>query len=137
MTTQQTQSTQISTLDFKPTGRGVIICEASNTEGKSEARANVIANDLTEYFSIVSNNDVPVVVGDKVTVVCAASAFKYTDMNWFKGNVLVTNSSRMYSNIENSITSQLTAKKMFNFRSSSDNKTFTTFTTKRDPLEFH
>lgn len=96
MTTQWTESTQSSTLNFTPTGMGVIICEANNTEGKSEARANVIVNNLNEDFSIIRNKDeMPIVVGDDVSVGCGASAYKYTEMNWYKADVLVTNSTRM------------------------------------------
>lgn len=74
---------------------GIIICEASNTEGKTEARANVIVNDLNGDFAISNENEMPIVVGDDVSVVCEASAFKYTEMNWYKANVLVTNAISM------------------------------------------
>lgn len=72
---------------------GVIICEATNTEGKAEARANVIVNDMNGDFTIRNENEMPIVVGDDVSIVCGASAFKYTEMNWYKAGVLVTNTS--------------------------------------------
>lgn len=96
MTTQETPSTQKSILNFTPTGMGVIICEASNTEGKTEARANVIVNNMNKDFVILSENEVPIVIGDNVSVACEASAFKYTEMNWYKDDALVTNSMSKY-----------------------------------------
>lgn len=96
ITTQRTQSTQRSTLNFAPTGLGVIICEAANTIGKTEARANVIENNLNGDFVILDKNEMPIVIGDEnVSVVCESSAFKYTELDWFKENDLVTNAMSM------------------------------------------
>lgn len=74
---------------------GVIVCEATNALGKTEARADVIVNDMNGGFTIWNENEMPIVAGDDVSIVCGASAFKYTDMNWYKADVLVTNTSSM------------------------------------------
>lgn len=75
---------------------GVITCEAKNAGGKTEARANVVVNDLNEDFTIWNENQIPIVAGDNVSVACGVSAFKYTEMNWYKGNNLVTDSISTY-----------------------------------------
>lgn len=79
---------------------GVVICEATNTEDKIEARANVIVNDKNGNFTIRNENEMPIVVGDDVSIICGASAFKYTDMNWYKDNILVTNTTSKCIRIE-------------------------------------
>lgn len=85
----------MSTLIFSPSGLGVVACEAFNTEGNSQANANIIANDLNEDFAILSKNDLPISIGDDVSVTCVASAFKYSDVNWYRDDVLVKNAMSM------------------------------------------
>lgn len=74
---------------------GIIVCEATNDEGKTEARANVIPNDINEEFAIWNEHGMPLVAGDNASIVCGASAFKYTDMNWYRADALVTNTTSM------------------------------------------
>lgn len=74
---------------------GIVICEATNDEGKTEARANVITNDINGEFTIWNENGAPIVAGDEASLVCGASAFKYTEMNWYKEDALVTNTTSM------------------------------------------
>lgn len=71
---------------------GIIVCEAKNHFGTSEVRANVVINDLNEEFSVWTDNAIPIVVGDKVSVACGVSSHKYSDeLKWFKGDVAVEN----------------------------------------------
>lgn len=89
---------QKSTLDFAPLTPGVIICEAINPDGKTEARANVIANSLDGDLTILNANNMPIVVGDvNVSVICEGSAIIYTEIDWFKGDKLITKATRMCS----------------------------------------
>lgn len=38
------------------------------------------------------NNDLPISIGDDVSVTCGASAHKYSELNWFKDGANVENS---------------------------------------------
>lgn len=75
---------------------GVVICEATNSGGKTEARANVIVNNLDGELRIIEQNQMPIVVGDdNISVSCEGSAFKYAEMYWYKGDDLVRNTMSM------------------------------------------
>lgn len=75
---------------------GVVICEATNSEGRTEARANVVVNNLDGELKIFEKNQMPIVVGDdNVSVICEGSAHKYTEMDWYKGDDLVRNTMSM------------------------------------------
>lgn len=73
-----------------------MICEAKNTQGIGQARANVNVNDLDDDFMIECNNELPISIGDEVSVLCGAAAHKYaTDLKWFKDDIEVQNSDGM------------------------------------------
>lgn len=80
---------------------GVVICEASNSVGKSEARANINFNDLNDDFSIWHENEEPIIAGDNVTLICGASAFEYTELYWYKDDVPVGDTIGMHLNLMN------------------------------------
>lgn len=92
-TIQKTTFNQTSTINFVPESTGIIICVARNDKsdnGWSEVRANVIVMDLNEELTIWSENELPISVGDQVSVTCGASAHKYaTELNWYKNDILV------------------------------------------------
>lgn len=98
-TVQKTPIKQTSTLYFSPSGLGVVACEAFNTEGNAQAKANIIVNDLNEDFAILSKNELPISIGDDVSVSCVASTFKYSDVNWYRNDVLVENAMSMCHSI--------------------------------------
>lgn len=84
-------------MSFTPDSTGVVICEATNSQGKSEARASVNVNDLNDELIIWCDNELPISAGDDVSVVCGAAAHKYaTDLKWIKDGVEVQNSDGMY-----------------------------------------
>lgn len=79
---------------FNPESAGIVVCEATNSQGKSEARAKVLVNDLNETLSVWSSNKPPISIGDDVSVFCGASVYNYSsELNWYKDNVPVVNSS--------------------------------------------
>lgn len=89
-------------MSFEPDSTGVVICEAMNSQGSGEVRANVIVNDLNGELIIWSDNELPMSAGDAVSVVCGASAHKYaTDLKWFKDNDEVLSSDGEFQLIEN------------------------------------
>lgn len=84
-------------MSFETSKSGVVICEAENSQGKSEARASVDINDLDSDFIVSSNNEQPISIGDDVSVVCSVAAYKYaTDLKWFKDGSEVQPSPGMY-----------------------------------------
>lgn len=95
-TIQKNSIEQTSTLSFTPTGLGVVVCQAENAEGKSEVRANVIVNDSNEDFDISTKNELPIVIGDDVSITCGASAFKYAGIDWYQDHVLVKDTMSMF-----------------------------------------
>ncbi|XP_055298871.1 vascular endothelial growth factor receptor 1-like isoform X14 [Sitodiplosis mosellana] len=87
---------QTSTFTFIPESTGIVICKAKNTEGKTNATAKVIINDLNEELSVWSPNTLPISIGDDVSVVCGASDHKYSqELMWYKDNVPVVNSDNV------------------------------------------
>lgn len=78
---------------------GTIYCEATNDEGRTEERANVFVIDADEGFTIRNENGMPVVAGDNVSIVCEASAFKYRDIDWYKADALVENTTSMVKHL--------------------------------------
>lgn len=63
----------------------------------SEVRANVVVLDMDEELSIWSANELPISVGDDVSVTCGASAHKFaTELNWYKNDLLIENTDSMY-----------------------------------------
>ncbi|XP_031631901.1 vascular endothelial growth factor receptor 1-like isoform X3 [Contarinia nasturtii] len=84
---------QTSTFNFVPNNTGIVICDAKNSQGKTETRAKVILNDLDEELSIWTKNELPIADGDNVSVTCGVSAHKYsTDLEWYKDDTLVVSS---------------------------------------------
>lgn len=83
-------------MSFVPDSNGIAICEARNSEGISEMRANVIVNDLTEEFSIWSEHELPIAVGDSVSIICGASSYKYRELNWYKDDILIESGDGMF-----------------------------------------
>lgn len=76
---------QTSTISFKPESTGIATCRAYNMMGLGEAKAHVIVNDLNQDLIIWSDNEIPISIGDDVTVTCGASAHKYAnELNWYK-----------------------------------------------------
>lgn len=114
---------------------GIVICEATNEEGKTEARANVIVNDINGEFTIWNENGTPIVAGDDASIVCGASAFKYIEMNWYKDDALVTNTTSKSNVIEHLNKGTKSTVKNFDFRHSNGDQKYTVFPAKRDPLE--
>lgn len=63
---------------------------AINEMGFGQAKANLILNDMDEDLSIWSENELPISIGDDVSVWCGASAHKYAnELNWYKNDVLI------------------------------------------------
>lgn len=89
---------QTSTFTFAPDTTGIVICEARNSQGKTETKATVIVNDLDEPLSIRSLNTLPISIGDEVSVRCGALQHKYTpDLNWYKDGIPLVNSDSTYN----------------------------------------
>lgn len=79
---------QSSTLVFRPNQTGIIQCVAVNDVGLSEAKANLVLNDMDEDLSVWTKNDLPISIGDDVSLWCGASAHKYAnELNWYKNDV--------------------------------------------------
>lgn len=86
---------QNSTIEFTPESTGFVTCNAKNTEGTSEAKAEVVITDLDKEFIIWSNGN-EVAANEQYSIWCGASAHKYaTELYWYKNDVLVENSSGM------------------------------------------
>lgn len=101
-TIQKDTFNQTSTISFTPKGTGVVICQAKNSQGQSEARASLIVNDLDDELIVWSDNELPISAGDSVSIMCGAAAHKYaTDLKWLKDGVEVISSDSMYSIIHN------------------------------------
>lgn len=63
---------------------------AINEMGFGAAKANLILNDMDEDLSIWTENELPISIGDDVSIWCGASAHKYAnELNWYKNDVLV------------------------------------------------
>lgn len=87
---QSTIFNQTSTLEFRPNQTGIVECMAINEMGFGQAKANLILNDMDEDLSIWSENELPISIGDDVSVWCGASAHKYAnELNWYKNDVLI------------------------------------------------
>lgn len=104
---QKSKLNQTSTLDFIPTGPGIVVCNATNSQGQSVVKSNVTVHDLKEEFVIWSANESPIAIGDNVSVICAASAYKYSTLSWYKDDALVV--------IKNSMTYHLLKKRKNTF----------------------
>lgn len=113
---QETTFNQTSKMGFTPESTGVVICEASNTQGSNVVRANIIVNDLNDELIVWCDNVLPISAGDDISVTCGASAHKYaTDLRWFKDDVEIQNSDSEYRLILSYILSQPNNSKLISF----------------------
>lgn len=98
---QMSDFMQNSTIEFTPEKTGFVTCNAKNTEGTSEAKAEVVVTDLEKEFIIWSDGELEVAANEQHSIWCGASAHKYaTELYWYKDDVLVENSSGMHVGID-------------------------------------
>lgn len=97
-TTKKTTFNQTSTLNFVPESTGLVMCTAKNGNTEEKVtRANVYVLDLNEELAVWSNNELPISIGDVVSVTCGASAHKYTtDLSWYKDGYPVESTGSTY-----------------------------------------
>lgn len=90
-----------SKFTFTPISTGIVICEARNSQGRSETRAKIILNDLNETLSVWSAYTLPILVGDDISIICGASNQKYSsELNWYKDNIRIVNADSKYINLK-------------------------------------
>lgn len=84
---------QTSKVTFKPETMGFVTCMAENGVGHSEITVNVTLNDLDQAIIVWSSTQEPIIANEELSIVCGASAFIYTEPNWYKSDIVVENST--------------------------------------------
>lgn len=91
-TVQKDDVNKMSMLTFNPATTGVVTCAAKNAVGYAEITANVIVNDLNDAFIVWSPTEIPV-ADEEISIICGATIYIYTEVNWYFNDVLVENST--------------------------------------------
>lgn len=109
---QSTNSTQISNIKFTPNEPGTVRCKAKNSLGSSQANGLVQISDLSEPFTILTNED-QIAEGDNVTLECGAIIYNYTkDINWLKDEDHILSNERVHLSEGNT---KFSWRKLLNF----------------------
>ncbi|XP_055921707.1 vascular endothelial growth factor receptor 1-like isoform X2 [Eupeodes corollae] len=86
---------RINELIFKPDRPGKMQCTAINEQGISSNEGYVLIGDITDNMTVYGvDENLQIAKGDEVIITCAALAYYYSaDLDWFKDNQMITNSS--------------------------------------------
>ncbi|XP_055918691.1 vascular endothelial growth factor receptor 1-like [Eupeodes corollae] len=86
---------RINELIFKPGRPGKMQCTAINEQGISSNEGYVLIGDITDNMTVYGvDENLQIAKGDEVIITCAALAYYYSaDLDWFKDNQMITNSS--------------------------------------------
>ena len=82
-----------SRVNFKLEETGFVTCHVRNVDGHSEIIANAIVNDFDYALGTWSSPDGQVASNTRVSLICGASVHLCTELNWYRDDVLVDNST--------------------------------------------